>query len=207
VHLLDIDEIKEQWHFAANPSAAIDPAIFSIVMHAIGECATLEVDYFSARRMKETTRLLDPYGFAAPGGSWLLVAWCREHLAFRTFSVADIRRAEPSGSYFLRDDTFDIDRYFADHFGGVGGSTRHDVTLRVAADCVAAFRRKRYHPSQILEPQPDGTAIARFRVAGLEDIRAFVMSWGTGVAVTAPAELRAMVRVETVGMMREYGEE
>lgn len=204
VLLVDLETMKDQWHFAANPSAAIDPAIFSAVMRAIGDCATLAVDYYSAGRMAMTTRRLDPYGFAAPGGSWLLVAYCHTRRGFRTFSVADIRAAAPTGNHFLRDDTFDLDRYFADQFGGVGGNTRHDVTLRVAPDCVAGFRRKTYHPSQILEPHDDGTAIVRFRVAGLEDIRAFVMSWGVGVSVVEPEELRAMVREEMVGMWREY---
>ena len=54
------------------------------------------------------------------------------------------------------------------------------------------FRRRRYHPTQALAERPDGSLVATYRVPGgaaLDEVRAFVASWGPHVTVEAPAEL------------------
>lgn len=205
-HLDPEEESTEHYHFNATPSANIDPEIFRLLQGAMRECETVEVVYFTASRMEESARQLDPYAFAAPGGSWMLLAWCRLRRDFRTFSLADIRSVRLTGSHFIREE-IDIPRYFRDNLGGVGGGEIHDVLLHVAPDCVPSFRRKRYHSSQQLVPHQDGSAQVGFRVAGLQDIRAFVMSFGHGITVLSPSPLIDIIRQEARNLVRIYDEE
>ena len=197
-------EPSEHYHFNATPSANLDPQVFRALQEAIRTRTTVEVTYYTASRMKSGDRKFDPYAFAAPGGSWMLLAWCRRHRSFRHFSISDISNVRPTGTPFLRRKV-DMAAYFRDYFGGVGGGTIYDVRLAVSPKYVAAFRRKKYHASQSLQMHDDGSATVSFRVAGLDDIRPFVLSYGRGVRVISPPELVEMVteEVRVVGGM--YG--
>ena len=200
---LALEQMSEQWHFSHTPSAQLDPVIFKQLMHAVDNCETLSISYATAKRREPRERKIDPYGFAAPRGSWMVVAWCHRRKAFLNFSVADIRSIEVTGSNFIREE-FDLDKHFAGHFGGVGGEKMYNVLFLVEPDRVAAFRRKQYHASQQLEEREDGRAIVHFTVAGLEDIRSFAQSWGTGITVLEPEELVEVMRDEANEILRRY---
>ncbi len=194
-YTFDPEEHDQHWHFNATPSSTLDPEIFAVLQEAIEECSTLHVRYFTATRLEESNRKLDPYALAAPGGSWQLLAWCHMRRDFRIFSLAGIREARPTGSHFTREE-IDVQAQFADNLGGVGGDRLYTICLHVSPDCVPAFRRKQYHHSQRIEEREDGSATVMFRVAGLEDIRAFVLGFGDGVRVVEPEELVEKVREE-----------
>lgn len=204
-YTFDPEEHDQHWHFNATPSSTLDPDIFSILQGAIEECETLGVRYFTATRLEESDRKLDPYALAAPGGSWQLLAWCHTRRDFRIFSLAGIRSAAPTGDHFTRR-TIDVQAQFADNLGGVGGDRLYTIRLQVSPDCVPAFRRKQYHHSQQIEESADGSATVTFRVAGLEDIRSFVLGFGDGVRVIEPTELVERVREEVRLLGRMYGD-
>lgn len=204
---IDLDaEPVDHYHFNATPSANIDPDVFRALQDAMRTRTTVEVTYYTASRMQSGDRKLDPYAFAAPGGSWMLLAWCRKRRRFLLFSISDISNIRPTGEPFLRKE-IDIAAYFRNHFGGVGGETIYEVRLEVSPKYVAAFRRKRYHASQLLHVQEDGTAIVTFNVAGLEDMRPFVLGYGRGLRVISPPELVEMVKEEVRVVGGMYGEE
>ena len=197
-------EPSEHYHFNATPSANIDPDVFRALQEAMRTRTTVEVTYYTASRMESGDRKLDPYAFAAPGGSWMLLAWCRKRRRFLHFSISDISNIRPTGEPFLRKE-IDIAAYFRNYFGGVGGETIHEVRLEVSPKYVAAFRRKRYHASQHLHVQEDGSATVTFHVAGLEDMRPFVLGYGRGLRVISPPELVEMVKEEVRVVGGMYG--
>lgn len=59
-----------------------------------------------------------------------------------------------------------------------------------AAEHAAGFR---FHPSQRLEEQPDGSLIARFNAAGWLEMAWHLYQWGDKVEVLAPEGLRTMI--------------
>ena len=50
-----------------------------------------------------------------------------------------------------------------------------------------------FHPTQVLEPQDDGSLIVRFTAAGWLEMAWHLYQWGDKVEVLAPQELREMV--------------
>lgn len=72
--------------------------------------------------------------------------------------------------------------------------------MAYAAQVVA---ERRWHPSQeIKRPQEDGGVIElRLRVAGLEDLTRWVLSWGGRAKVLAPEELAQRVAREAGEIM------
>ena len=65
-----------------------------------------------------------------------------------------------------------------------------DVVLRFAPTVAVRVGETRWHPSQVLEPQPDGSLVFRVTVAGTIEIRLWILSWGDEVEVLAPTALR-----------------
>ena len=68
-----------------------------------------------------------------------------------------------------------------------------DVVLRFDQAIAARVQEATWHPSQRVEPQPNGSLIWRGRVSGTIEIRLWILSWGAQVEVLQPADLRADV--------------
>ncbi|MDP8905551.1 MAG: WYL domain-containing protein, partial [Chloroflexota bacterium] len=62
----------------------------------------------------------------------------------------------------------------------------------------------RWHPSQELEEQADGSLIWRGRVAGLREIRIWILGWGAEAEVLEPPELSADIAAELERAWRLY---
>ena len=54
----------------------------------------------------------------------------------------------------------------------------------------------RWHPSQELEDQPDGSLLWRGQVAGMREIKIWILGWGADAEVLEPPELRADIAAE-----------
>ena len=120
--------------------------------------------------------------------------------------MAAISSVEPcEGEIF--DPPLDFERatHFEGRFGAVAGEAPHSVRLLVESKRVPYFRRKMYHPSQhIDEVREDGRVIVSYEVAGLEEVAAWVRSWGSGVKVLDPPELAEQIAADAAAMRARY---
>jgi predicted DNA-binding transcriptional regulator YafY len=144
---------------------------------------------------------------AEQGESWLLTAYCHERDAILDFSFAGISDAEPTGDFFQRPADFDPEGYFENRFQALRGDGNHVVKIEVESDKAPYFRRKTYHPTQsILDGGEDGSILVRFEVSSLDDIAAFIRSWGPGVWVHTPECLAERIEKEARSVYRGYSE-
>jgi predicted DNA-binding transcriptional regulator YafY len=187
----------EVWHFDASVSSNVDAEVFWTVIRAANECETLEVDYYSAStdRLSED-RAIDPLVIAEQGESWLVSAYCHESQEVLDFSLPGIRAAEPTGEYFTRPEDFDSEAHFQERFHALRGKGGHEVVLEVAKEKAEYFRRKTYHPSQQIEEREGGGITVAFETSSLDDMAAFIRSWGPGVRVLAPETLAERIATE-----------
>ena len=65
-----------------------------------------------------------------------------------------------------------------------------DVVLRFAAKVASRVREARWHPSESVAEEADGSLTWRATVAGPIEIRLWILSWGDDVEVLEPASLR-----------------
>jgi len=68
-----------------------------------------------------------------------------------------------------------------------------DVVVRFSPAVAKRAAETRWHPSQVIEEQDDGSLLWRGKVAGLREIRIWILGWGAEAEVLEPAELRAEV--------------
>jgi len=203
----ETDTEPARWHFSDAPSVPIDPDVFWTLRAAASNHQPVRIDYYSASSERRSTdRKIDPLLIAERRGSWLCVAYCHERRAVLDFSMAAISSVEPcEGEIF--DPPLDFERatHFEGRFGAVAGEATHSVRLLVEPKRVPYFRRKMYHPSQhIDEVREDGRVIVSYEVAGLEEVAAWVRSWGSGVKVLDPPELAEQIAADAAAMRARY---
>jgi predicted DNA-binding transcriptional regulator YafY len=208
----DVESQRRQWHFGGAHSVPLRGEVFRTLWHAILNRQSVTIDYFSARENRQTAdRKVDPYTLAVRAGSWMLVGYCHRERKVREFSLPDISGAglcDPetdARAFFEIRDGFDIEAHFRNRFNAVDGEIQV-VRLLVEPDRARYFKRKIYHGTQRIEEEhSDGSIVVRYEIGGLEDIRSWVQSWGTGVTVLEPEALRTIIREQAEEVARRYG--
>ena len=69
-----------------------------------------------------------------------------------------------------------------------------EVSLRFSSAVAGRVQETRWHPSQVVEVEPGGSLAWRATVAGVVEIRSWILGWGADVEVLEPADLRAEIR-------------
>lgn len=200
------EQVPDQWHFGANARSNIASDTFALLEQSIRSNRRVCIDYYTAStKQVSRDRSIDPLLLARIRGSWLVVAYCHKRQGVRDFSLAGIQRIRQLDAYFLSRSDFDSDTYFRKRLAAVGGKDVYTVKLRVEPDRAIYFERKTYHSTQIIEERcKDGCLVVSFRVAGLDEIRSWVQSWGVGVTVMEPPELVEIVAREAKLLVERY---
>jgi predicted DNA-binding transcriptional regulator YafY len=211
-YLFDVDEPLKDWHFDDNPADPIRLDYFRQLEAAMDARQSVRIDYFTAGRQETWhRRKIDPYVFCKRGRSWILVAHCHERRALRNFALPRISQVVPcSDDYFEIPSDFDPERYFDASIGAFTAGETYTLRLLVEPDKASYFRERKYHHTQLIEEgqseadRPDGRLVVSYELEGLDELRSFCQSWGTGVTVLEPAELRERLREEAEVLAARY---
>jgi predicted DNA-binding transcriptional regulator YafY len=76
--------------------------------------------------------------------------------------------------------------------------------LQVVADKAEYFRRKTYHLSQIEEKMENGDLKVSYVVSNLDDLAAFIRSWGPHVKVLQPKSLAERIETDLEEALQIY---
>ena len=69
-----------------------------------------------------------------------------------------------------------------------------DVVWKFTRKAAVDAREFVFHPTQVMEPQPDGSLIVRFRAGGLQEMAWHLFTWGDHVEVVKPKRLSTVLR-------------
>lgn len=187
-------------------------AIFNTVARGWAEGRVVEIVYRSGgratgsgeeRRTRVQPYLLEPFG---AGRSIYLIGFDESVDAIRTFKIERIRQATLTVDRYEIPESFDPDEYLASSWGIWSLDNTPPVEVRLRFDPVVADRVREtvWHRSQTLEDLPDGGIEMTVRVAGIVEIRPWILSWGDQVEVLAPSELRDAVAAAVRGAAGRY---
>ena len=111
----------------------------------------------------------------------------------RTFKVARISRLSITPDTFEPDPDLEVERRLAAGWDMIADQPAVEVVLRFSPAVAARIRETRWHPSERVDPAPDGGLRWRATVSGTKEIILWILSWGDEVEVLEPAALRAEV--------------
>jgi predicted DNA-binding transcriptional regulator YafY len=182
----------EGFAFRPGPRPIIAPQTFALIRQAILEGRRLAFSYRSEAAESVAYREVVPYGILYGHRVYLVGAfpWAEQPVNYRLDRVRDLRVSEAIGT---RPGDFDLDSYAALSFGVFQEEPR-DVVLRFAPEIAEEVTTFRFHPTQTITREADGSMIVRFRAGGLREMAWHLFTWGDAITIVAPEDLKAMMR-------------
>jgi predicted DNA-binding transcriptional regulator YafY len=186
----------------AKPHAAYRGMI-DMVNQAVTQRRRLDMTYRAMRARAETRRRVSPYRLLFFDGAFYVIGYCGLRQDIRVFALDRIRRLD------LTDEPFDppvdviLDDFLKSSFGVFLGPPT-TVRVRFAPEAAGYLSEKIWHASQKLHSQKDGSVIFEVEVAGTDEIKRWILTWGAQAEVLVPESLREEVRREAEDIARNY---
>jgi predicted DNA-binding transcriptional regulator YafY len=182
---------------------------FAHVAQAWADGRVIEFKYEASGGERRQARVR-PYFLEpdAAGRSVYLIGFDEIVDAMRTYKVERILSSTLTTDRYDVPVDFDPDRWLAHSWGIWSSDTTapQTVRLRFEASVAQRVRESIWHRSQRIADLPDGRLELTVTVAGIVEIRPWVLSWGDAVEVLEPTALRDAVAAATRGAAARYTE-
>lgn len=172
------------------------------ISKAISGHNPLDITYYVPSRDQTTKRRVEPYGLTFRFGSWYLIGHCRLRKEIRTFGVDRIRGIRLVDEHFRYPGDFDLEEYLKRGWQLQSNAEPEHVVLKFKKSWAKWISGCKFHPNQEMTEQKDGSLLFEVTVAGVEEIKHWVLGFGDRVEVIEPESLRLAV-AETCARMAE----
>ncbi len=187
-HILDV------YSFAQPATVLPDTELFRMFEGAIRNRLKVRFRYESLRNGAESQRTVHPYRLHFAEDAWYLVAICELHKGPRVFILRNIKELEVLDGHYQPDAGFDIDGYLRNRMClFIEGGGKHKVRIWISERFADYVRQRRWHPAQELTTNADGSLILSMNVDAYDVVACWIMQFGSGAEVLAPAGLRKRV--------------
>ncbi|MEA3232024.1 MAG: transcriptional regulator, partial [Thermodesulfobacteriota bacterium] len=202
-----LDKVQSAFHMGIKPynDYARFRGIIDQVNQAVVECRRVEMAYRSLNARSETLRKFDPYKVWFYDGTIYIIGRCHLRTEVRTFVMDRIKMLRLTQETFTVPDNFDLKQYLRHSFK-VMKDELYDVKIWISPAWSRYIGEKIWHESQRIRKLPDGSLEMTLRVAGLEEIKQWVMGMGTEARVLEPESLKELVKAELHGALSYYTE-
>jgi len=177
--------------------------IINRVNEATQKKKSIEIVYYTMSRRKESKRKVDPYRIWFFNGTFYLIGKCHVRGEVRIFALDRIKMLHLTKDDFEIPEDFSLDDFMRSSFGVFQGEPIK-VKVWFHQDVAGYIKEKIWHESQEIEDQGDGSIIFDAEVAGTEEIKFWVMNWGSKAEVLEPESLRDEIREEAEAMLGKY---
>ena len=177
----------------AGPRPSADEAVLAEIRSAI--LAERPLGFVYSRPGAEARRRsVIPCGLMF-GRANYLVAQDRRTGDIRTFRLD--RMTEVAADAGVSPPPADFDLHaFANRSFGVYQDEIEDVVLRISPEGATEARAWRWHPTQTLEDQPDGSVIVRFTASGMRELAWHLFTWSGQATIIQPERLKTVMADE-----------
>jgi predicted DNA-binding transcriptional regulator YafY len=202
----DVDALgrAETIQLQAGPKPFEETAVIGPLRHAL--MAGLGVSFsYHGGRTPGARRSVAPYGLMFGRTNYLVAAELGggEPRNWRLDRIKDLEILDTPAS---APEDFSLDAYANRSFGVYQDDTA-DVVLRILPHGAEEALNWRFHPSQVVEPQADGSVIVRFTASGMRELAWHLFTWGDKVEIVAPDSLRELLVAELRTALAAHGGE
>ncbi|MEX2140459.1 MAG: WYL domain-containing protein [Pirellulales bacterium] len=174
------------------------------LMRAIEDRRQTIITYRSLKATEPVEYAIDPLGIVYHRGSLYLVAFSHDHEELRHFKVDRLDEIEVGKLPFQMPDDFNLQEHLRGSFGIFHGTGDVAVKVRFFPPVARYVLEGRWHASQKLQSQRDGSVLAEFRLSATEEIKRWLLSFGGNAEVLEPDELRADLLSEAEQLLSAY---
>jgi predicted DNA-binding transcriptional regulator YafY len=200
-----IENVERTLHLGMRPYKHYEQ--FKEIINRVNDAAinkkSVEIVYYTMSRKKESKRRVDPYKIWFFNGTFYLIGHCHVRQEVRVFALDRIKMLHQTHDTFEIPETFRFEDFTKPSFGVFQGEPIM-VKVWFSPHAAGYVKEKIWHESQKLHPQEDGSLIFEAEVAGTEEVKFWVLGWGSNAEVLEPAFLRDELRHESESMLEKY---
>jgi predicted DNA-binding transcriptional regulator YafY len=187
----------------AGPRPFEDEALIATIRHALMAMKALRFAY-AGGRTPGAARTVTPYGLMFGRANYLVAVEMGSDEP-RNWRLDRLRHVETLETAAAPPPEFDLEDYANRSFGVYQGDVE-DVVLRILPDGAEEAIGWRFHPSQTIEAETDGSVIVRFQASGMRELAWHLFTWGDKVEVLAPEVLKeTLIEALTSALDRHRG--
>ncbi|WP_166831353.1 helix-turn-helix transcriptional regulator [Thalassoroseus pseudoceratinae] len=183
-------------------------AAYDALTMAISDGRKIHLHYGSLSSEGDIETTLSPYHLLFKNRSWYVVGYSQLHDETRIFNVGRIQKWELLAESFECPASFKIERFLGNAWALIperGRRTR--VVLRFQPMVAKNVAEVRWHKTQQIFWNDDGTLEFQVVVDGLTEIRWWILGYGAQVEVLEPLQLRNNIRDSIEQMRQIYAED
>jgi predicted DNA-binding transcriptional regulator YafY len=176
--------------YRPNPAQV---AVLETIAEGWGSGCKVRVAYRSPRSGELRQRVIAPYALEpTPSGIYII---CHDEWAagIRTFKLARLESAQLLEETYAIPPDFDPEAHLAGSWGIMSGEQVSEVILRFSAAARPFVAERQWHPSQNIQPTPDGGCLMQVQVSEPLEMQPWIRSWGAQVEVITPEWLRERI--------------
>ncbi|MFN9968897.1 MAG: helix-turn-helix transcriptional regulator [Phycisphaerae bacterium] len=199
--VMDFVEVR----LARSGGSGAESGHFATLRDAIVTQTVLRCQYRSLRgESPERSFEFEPYALWYGVRAWYVIGKHRRRGEVRALKLRRFLRIDRTATRFTRPRDFSVEAHLGNAWQMIRGSTEYDVELHFDAEFAETICETLWHKTQRVERLADGSALVKFRVAGLDEIVWWVLSMGGHCRVLAPRELADRVSKEAEAIRAKH---
>jgi predicted DNA-binding transcriptional regulator YafY len=154
-----------------------------------------KIRYLTSGEKSPKERIIEPY-FIQPAAlehANYVIAYCHQAKSLRTFKIERIKGIQLLDEGYAVPADFDANEYLGSAWGITVDGKVETIKLRFNPEIARIAEETTWHPSQVTQRQPDGSAIVTMKLPVTVQLEAFTLGWGEKVEVLESEELRKRV--------------
>jgi predicted DNA-binding transcriptional regulator YafY len=203
-HIARLEKIDEMFTPLTKASRKIDlnKRVFETVQWALLNQSILKVEYKPRKGNRAFPFEIHPYSLLFYKGEFYILCFVPDK-GIRYFTLEGIKKAERMNERFEIPKDFSISEFLKVPFGLFHGKP---ITVKVIFDKELSdyIQRRTWHPSQKIKELKDGRILFTMTASGKEEIKAWILSFGSKAKVTSPAQLREETKADLSRTFANY---
>ena len=200
-----IKNVEQTLHLGMKPYKQYSK--FKEIINRVNDAAinkkSIEMVYHTMSRKKESKRKVDPYKIWFFNGTFYLIGLCHLRNEVRIFALDRIKMLHQTKDTFEIPEDFSFEEFIGPSFGVFQGAPIH-IKVWFSPDVAGYIKEKIWHESQKIAQHNDGSIVFEAEVAGTEEIKFWIMSWGASALVLEPESLIDEMREEAEVILENY---
>ncbi len=203
-----LKQIEQNLHVGQRPYKQFGELkeLIDSINDAVVEQKQIEITYYTMSRKKESRRMVAPYNLWFFDGTLYLIGFCNLRKEIRMFALDRVKDLSRTDESFDMPDDFNVQEFMKSSFGVFQGETTK-VKIWFSPDAAGYIKEKTWHESQAIIDQDDGSIIFEAEVAGTDEIKFWIMSWGAKSMVLEPESLKEEIMSEAEAVLERYDKE
>src|SRR3954464_871104 len=197
-------DLEDAISFRSAGASAADLELFETVSRGVLRSVELEFEYRKLNSAGYELRRVRPYHLGCLENQWYLFAEDLERQQLRTFALPRMRKVSLTSKGFRRPADFSIAQILSGSFGVYSAGKKQRIRIQLDPFAARLVAERKWHESQRVREQADGSIILELELGGLEEIERWILSWGKHARVLAPKELATRIRDEAHQIVAIY---